>query len=75
MFFFLHKVLDLSYNNLSSDGILSIGLLPRLKVLHLTGNDLQMLLPDMAGPNTPHGDLYVLFVTFYCFVFNVIFTQ
>ncbi|XP_053504878.1 X-ray radiation resistance-associated protein 1 isoform X3 [Ictalurus furcatus] len=51
------EVLDLSYNNLSSDGILSIGLLPRLKVLHLTGNDLQMLLPDMAGPNTPHGDL------------------
>ncbi|KAB5548956.1 hypothetical protein PHYPO_G00061630 [Pangasianodon hypophthalmus] len=51
------EVLDLSYNNLSSDGILAIGLLPRLKVLHLTGNDLQTLPPYMAGPNTPHGDL------------------
>ncbi|XP_053334967.1 X-ray radiation resistance-associated protein 1 [Clarias gariepinus] len=51
------QVLDLSYNNLSSDGVLAIGLLPKLKVLHLTGNDLQTLPPDMAGLNSPHGHL------------------
>ncbi|GAA6102910.1 X-ray radiation resistance-associated protein 1 isoform X1 [Tachysurus ichikawai] len=51
------EVLDLSYNNLSSSGILAIGLLPRLKVLHLTGNNLQTLPPDMAGSNTPDGDV------------------
>ncbi|KAG7321127.1 hypothetical protein KOW79_015542 [Hemibagrus wyckioides] len=51
------EVLDLSYNNLSSNSILAIGLLPRLKVLHLTGNNLHTLPLDMAGPNTPHGDL------------------
>ncbi|XP_047661815.1 X-ray radiation resistance-associated protein 1 isoform X2 [Tachysurus fulvidraco] len=51
------EVLDLSYNNLSSSGILAIGLLPRLKVLHLTGNNLQTLPPDMAGFNTPDGDV------------------
>ncbi|KAK3523944.1 hypothetical protein QTP70_016757, partial [Hemibagrus guttatus] len=51
------EVLDLSYNNLSSNGILAIGFLPRLKVLHLTGNNLQTLPPDMADPNTPHGGL------------------
>ncbi|KAF4077478.1 hypothetical protein AMELA_G00208680 [Ameiurus melas] len=47
-----------AYINASDNYLtLAIGLLPRLKVLHLTGNDLQMLPPDMAGPNTPHGDL------------------
>ncbi|XP_026861048.2 X-ray radiation resistance-associated protein 1 [Electrophorus electricus] len=47
------EVLDLSYNGLSSDGILCVGLLPRLKVLHLTGNNLKMLPPNMAGPYAP----------------------
>uniref|UniRef100_A0A6Q2XMX1 X-ray radiation resistance associated 1 n=1 Tax=Esox lucius TaxID=8010 RepID=A0A6Q2XMX1_ESOLU len=42
------EVLDLSYNNLSGDSILSIGLIPCLKVLHLTGNQLQSLPPNMA---------------------------
>ncbi|XP_066501845.1 X-ray radiation resistance-associated protein 1 isoform X2 [Hoplias malabaricus] len=46
------EVLDLSYNNLSVDGILALGLIPRLKVLHLTGNKLQILPPDMAGHYT-----------------------
>ncbi|KAG9265578.1 X-ray radiation resistance-associated protein 1 isoform X1 [Astyanax mexicanus] len=47
------EVLDLSYNNLSADGILAVGLLPRLKMLHLTGNNLQMLPPNMSGPYYP----------------------
>ncbi|KAI4886827.1 hypothetical protein NFI96_018396, partial [Prochilodus magdalenae] len=51
------EVLDLSYNNISADGILAVGLLPRLKVLHLTGNNLQMLPPNMAGPYTPADEL------------------
>ncbi|XP_036444286.1 X-ray radiation resistance-associated protein 1 [Colossoma macropomum] len=46
------EVLDLSYNSISADGILAVGLLPRLKVLHLTGNSLKMLPPNMAGPYT-----------------------
>uniref|UniRef100_A0A8C7LBP6 X-ray radiation resistance associated 1 n=1 Tax=Oncorhynchus kisutch TaxID=8019 RepID=A0A8C7LBP6_ONCKI len=47
------EVLDLSYNNLSGDDIMSVGLLPCLKVLHLTGNQLQFLPPNLAAP--PHG--------------------
>lgn len=42
------QVLDLSYNSLSADGIVSIGGLPRLKVLHLTGNQL-LHLPSNLG--------------------------
>ncbi|KAJ8402201.1 hypothetical protein AAFF_G00370660 [Aldrovandia affinis] len=45
------EVLDLSYNYLSSDDVLSIGLLPCLKVLHLTGNELQALPDNMATPH------------------------
>ncbi|XP_064208499.1 X-ray radiation resistance-associated protein 1 isoform X1 [Anguilla rostrata] len=45
------ETLDLSYNHLSSEDILSIGLLPCLKVLHLTGNGLQTLPDDMASPH------------------------
>ncbi|CAJ1064059.1 X-ray radiation resistance-associated protein 1 [Xyrichtys novacula] len=37
------EVLDLSYNNLSADVFVSVGLLPSLKVLHLTGNQLHRL--------------------------------
>ncbi|XP_068457490.1 X-ray radiation resistance-associated protein 1 [Clinocottus analis] len=43
------QVLDLSYNSLSADDIASFGHLPRLKVLHLTGNQLHQLPPDL-GP-------------------------
>ncbi|KAL0994044.1 hypothetical protein UPYG_G00117090 [Umbra pygmaea] len=43
------EVLDLSYNSLSGDDILSIGLIPCLKVLHLTGNRLKTLPPNLAG--------------------------
>ncbi|XP_067113833.1 X-ray radiation resistance-associated protein 1 [Osmerus mordax] len=45
------EVLDLSYNNLSVDDIMSIGLLPCLKALHLTHNQLQALPPNLAAPH------------------------
>ncbi|KAM8741248.1 X-ray radiation resistance-associated protein 1 isoform 1-T1 [Acanthopagrus schlegelii] len=45
------QVLDLSYNSLSADGILSIGRLPHLKVLHLTGNQLCQLPPKLGSSN------------------------
>jgi Leucine-rich repeat (LRR) protein len=44
------EVLDLSYNNLSKDDILSLGTLPKLKVLYLTGNQLRSLPVEMAKP-------------------------
>uniref|UniRef100_A0A672MBV3 X-ray radiation resistance-associated protein 1-like n=1 Tax=Sinocyclocheilus grahami TaxID=75366 RepID=A0A672MBV3_SINGR len=44
------EVLDLSFNNLTGDSIINLGLLPHLKVLHLTGNRLQMLPLNMAEP-------------------------
>ncbi|KAA0720052.1 X-ray radiation resistance-associated protein 1 [Triplophysa tibetana] len=46
------KVLDLSFNSITGESILNLGLLPHLKMLHLTGNQLQMLPPNMAGPCT-----------------------
>ncbi|XP_024865284.1 X-ray radiation resistance-associated protein 1 isoform X2 [Kryptolebias marmoratus] len=36
-------VLDLSYNSVSAQGAVSLGRLPRLKTLHLTGNQLHRL--------------------------------
>ncbi|XP_069496255.1 X-ray radiation resistance-associated protein 1 isoform X2 [Ambystoma mexicanum] len=42
------EILDLSYNNLSPDDVLALGSLPRLRVLHLTGNGLSHLPSDMA---------------------------
>ncbi|XP_019627825.1 PREDICTED: X-ray radiation resistance-associated protein 1-like [Branchiostoma belcheri] len=51
------EVLDLSYNSLSEDSILSLGFLPRLKVLHLTGNQLKSLPPEMARPHIEPDDL------------------
>ncbi|XP_065142917.1 X-ray radiation resistance-associated protein 1 isoform X2 [Paramisgurnus dabryanus] len=46
------EVLDLSFNSITGESMLNLGLLPHLKVLHLTGNHLQMLPLDMAGPCT-----------------------
>ncbi|NWW52455.1 XRRA1 protein, partial [Pedionomus torquatus] len=47
---FLHlKDLDLSYNNLCPQDVWTLGSLPQLKVLHLTGNGLRSLPPDLAG--------------------------
>ncbi|XP_024921637.1 X-ray radiation resistance-associated protein 1 [Cynoglossus semilaevis] len=42
------QVLDLSYNSLTTDDITSVSRLPRLKVLHLTGNRLRRLPPDLT---------------------------
>ncbi|CAG2241615.1 X-ray radiation resistance-associated protein 1 [Mytilus edulis] len=44
------EIVDISYNNLSHEDILSLGTLPNLKVLHLTGNNFRSLPPDMALP-------------------------
>nr|XP_021139273.1 X-ray radiation resistance-associated protein 1 isoform X2 [Columba livia] len=47
--------LDLSYNNLSSQDIWTLGDLSQLKVLRLTGNRLRSLPPDLAGSwNSAH---------------------
>ncbi|RXM94039.1 X-ray radiation resistance-associated protein 1 [Acipenser ruthenus] len=43
------EVLDLSYNNLTSDDVLSLGLCPCLRVLYLTGNGLHSLPPDVTA--------------------------
>uniref|UniRef100_A0A8C9ZL54 X-ray radiation resistance associated 1 n=1 Tax=Sander lucioperca TaxID=283035 RepID=A0A8C9ZL54_SANLU len=43
------EVLDLSYNSLSADDIVSIGRLSRLNVLHLTGNQLHHLPPNLGS--------------------------
>uniref|UniRef100_A0A8C1E054 X-ray radiation resistance associated 1 n=1 Tax=Cyprinus carpio carpio TaxID=630221 RepID=A0A8C1E054_CYPCA len=50
------EMLDVSFNNLTGESILNIGLLPHLKVLHLTGNQLHMLPLNMAGPCTFPGE-------------------
>ena len=44
------KTLDLSYNNLSPEDILPLGLLPNLRVLHLTGNGIKELPAEMSLP-------------------------
>ncbi|XP_071949456.1 X-ray radiation resistance-associated protein 1-like isoform X2 [Antedon mediterranea] len=46
------EVLDVSYNNLSPDDVLKIGVLPKLKVLYLTGNQIRSLPGEMARPHT-----------------------
>ncbi|XP_072466939.1 X-ray radiation resistance-associated protein 1 isoform X3 [Notamacropus eugenii] len=46
-FRFLER-LDLSFNNLSQEAIRDLGILPRLKILLLTGNGLTSLPPNMA---------------------------
>ncbi|XP_029029886.1 X-ray radiation resistance-associated protein 1 isoform X2 [Betta splendens] len=43
------EVLNLSYNYLSVDDIVSVGRLTRLKVLHLSGNQLHQLPPDLGS--------------------------
>ena len=46
----IFQMLDLSYNNLSQEDLLSLGLLTQLKVLHLTGNHFRQLPQDLAMP-------------------------
>ena len=43
-------MLDLSYNNLSSEDILNLGMLPNLRVLHLSGNNIKTIPADMSLP-------------------------
>ncbi|KAK7925496.1 hypothetical protein WMY93_007806 [Mugilogobius chulae] len=45
------EVLDLSYNSLTTDTITAIGLLSRLRVLHLTENQLHHLPPNLSTSN------------------------
>ncbi|KAM4046064.1 X-ray radiation resistance-associated protein 1 [Anomaloglossus baeobatrachus] len=44
------EVLDLSYNSLSPEDVPQLGVLPRLRVLCLTGNRLTRLPPDLCAP-------------------------
>ncbi|CAH1780666.1 unnamed protein product [Owenia fusiformis] len=44
------ELLDMSYNNLSREDAVTLGMLPNLKVLHLTGNGLTSLPPDLTRP-------------------------
>ncbi|XP_068122719.1 X-ray radiation resistance-associated protein 1 isoform X2 [Hyperolius riggenbachi] len=44
------EVLDLSYNSVSPNDLTHMGLLPRLRVLHLTANGLTHLPPDLSAP-------------------------
>ncbi|KAM4796355.1 X-ray radiation resistance-associated protein 1 [Rhinophrynus dorsalis] len=46
------EVLDLSYNGLSPDDVSRLGVLPHLRVLHLTGNGLTHLPLDMSAPQS-----------------------
>ncbi|XP_046584130.1 X-ray radiation resistance-associated protein 1-like [Haliotis rubra] len=47
------ELLDLSYNNLSSEDVLALGLLQNLRVLHLSGNNFKTLPADMSLPYIP----------------------
>ncbi|KAM4545419.1 X-ray radiation resistance-associated protein 1 isoform 2-T2 [Odontesthes bonariensis] len=51
------QVLDLSYNSLSGEAVISLSRLPRLKVLHLTGNQLHHLPPIMGSLSHDHTQL------------------
>lgn len=51
------QVLDLSYNNLSSNDVLSLGYLSKLKVLTLTGNGLSEIHPDLSQPYADRNDV------------------
>ncbi|XP_072230531.1 X-ray radiation resistance-associated protein 1 [Leuresthes tenuis] len=51
------EVLDLSFNSLSGEAIISLSRLPRLKVLHLTGNQLHHLPPIMGSLSHDHTQL------------------
>ncbi|XP_040282478.1 X-ray radiation resistance-associated protein 1 isoform X2 [Bufo bufo] len=51
------EVLDLSYNSLFPGDIRQLGVLPRLRVLCLTGNRLTHLPPDLTAPPTKDGEI------------------
>lgn len=60
----LFQMLDLSYNNLSADDILSLGSLPNLRVLHLSGNNIKSIPTDISLP--PNIDNRYIFRVFNC---------
>lgn len=49
------QCLNLSYNNLSSSAMLSLGMIPALKELYLTGNNLVALPMEMSMPYALEG--------------------
>ncbi|XP_037543497.1 X-ray radiation resistance-associated protein 1 [Nematolebias whitei] len=51
------EVLDLSYNHLSAQGLVSLGQLPCLRTLHLTGNQLHRLPLTFASSEPDHAEL------------------
>ncbi|XP_069825598.1 X-ray radiation resistance-associated protein 1 isoform X2 [Dendropsophus ebraccatus] len=53
------EVLDLSYNSLSPGDILQLGVLPRLRVLCLTGNGLTHLPRDLSAPPRSKEDRHI----------------
>ncbi|XP_056417060.1 X-ray radiation resistance-associated protein 1 isoform X2 [Hyla sarda] len=53
------EVLDLSYNSLSPGDIPQLGVLPRLRVLYLTGNRLTQLPPDLSAPPRKSADIHM----------------
>ena len=63
---------DLSYNNLKPNDLLSLGLLPELRVLHLTGNSLTQLPVDLAHPMEDEFKYtimdFILINSYYCLV-------
>ena len=49
------QCLNLSYNNLSSSAVLTLGMIPGLKELNLTGNNLVALPMEMSTPYSLEG--------------------
>lgn len=65
------QVLDLSYNSLSGDAITAIGRLPRIRVLHLTGNQLHRFPPDLASSSHTTNQTSVNYYMYLYIQFNV----
>nr|XP_033804269.1 X-ray radiation resistance-associated protein 1 isoform X2 [Geotrypetes seraphini] len=54
------EFLDISYNFLTSEDFLSLSVLPRLRILYLTGNGLASLPPEMAFSESKFPSLEIL---------------
>ncbi|XP_027886857.1 X-ray radiation resistance-associated protein 1 isoform X1 [Xiphophorus couchianus] len=51
------EVLNLSFNNLQAEVLLNFGQFPRLKTLHLTGNQLSCLPPNFGPSHSDQSDM------------------